>query len=84
MKVDLAGSSDEELANLVAQRCSGLGIVNKVTIYAARAGASARPFAIVSMDTRKAAENVCAVFGGRTVGNSVVVFLQPAAAAAPG
>ena len=85
LRVDLAGSSDQELANAVAARCSALGAVNRVTVYAARSGAPARPFAIVAMGTRAAAESVSATYGGRTVGNAVVVFLEAdAAPAAPG
>jgi hypothetical protein len=76
LKVDLARSSDEELAGAVAAHCAPLGTVTKVTVYAARAGASARPFAIIGMETREAAENVSASFGGRTVGSAVVVFLE--------
>lgn len=79
LKVDLARSSDEELASAVAARCAALGTVTKVTVYAARAGAPARPFAIVAMGTREAAENVSASFGGRTVGSAVVVFLEQVA-----
>ena len=78
MKLDLARSL-EELAGQVAERCSTLGAVIKVTIHPARSGSPARPFAIVSMETRAGAESVAAALGGRTVGNSVVVFVeQPA------
>ena len=83
LRVDVAGSSDEELAKVVAERCSALGTVSKVTVYAARSGAPARPFAIVAMGTRKAAEGVSARFGGRTVGSAVVIFLESSAAAVP-
>ena len=76
MKLVLARSSDEELAGGVAAHCAPLGTVTKVMVYAARAGASARPFAIIAMQTREAAENVSASFGGRTVGSAVVVFLE--------
>ena len=84
LKVDLRRSSDEELAALVAARCVPFGTVTKVTVYAARAGSPARPFAIVAMATREAAESVSARLGGRTVGSAVVIFLeQPSDAAAP-
>ena len=79
LKVDLAGSSDEELAKVVAERCSALGAVNRVTVYAARSGAPSRPFAIVAMGARQAAESVAARFEGRTVGNAALVFLEHAA-----
>ena len=79
LRVDVAGSSDEELAKVVAERCSALGAVNKVTVYAARSGAPSRPFAIVAMGARKAAESVAAKFGGRTVGNAALVFMEHAA-----
>jgi hypothetical protein len=35
------------------------------------------------MATRVAAETVAATFGGRTVGHSVIVFLEPPAEALP-
>jgi hypothetical protein len=76
LKVDLARASDKELAGAVAAHCAALGTVTKVTIYTARAGASARSFAIVAMGTREAAEKVSSSFGGRTVGSAVVVFLE--------
>ena len=76
LKVDLARSSDKELADAVAAHCAALGTVTKVTVYTARAGSPARPFAIVAMGTREAAEKVSSSFGGRTVGSAVVVFLE--------
>ncbi|HKA42955.1 MAG TPA: hypothetical protein VKF40_13290 [Burkholderiales bacterium] len=81
LQMDLARSC-EELAGEVGERCSALGQVIKVTAYPARSGASARPFAIVSMALRLEAESVAATFGGRTVGNSVVIFLEATAEAA--
>ena len=87
MKLELARSSDEEIARVVTERCAPLGAVARVTVYAARAGAPARPFALVAMGTRETAERVSTAFGGRTVGNAVIVFLEfgdaiPRAAAA--
>jgi hypothetical protein len=76
LKVDLAHSSDEALAGAVAALCARLGTVARVTVYAARAGAPARPFAIVAMTTREGAEKVSATFGGRTVGSAAVLFLE--------
>jgi hypothetical protein len=83
LKLDVARSSDEELADAVAERCSSLGAVGKVTVYSARGGTPARPFAIVAMGTREAAESVCARFGGRTVGSAVIVFLEQLAETIP-
>jgi hypothetical protein len=81
---DLARHSDAELADIVAERCSGFGSITRVTVYPARSGGAARPFAIVVMTTRDDAEGLSAAFGGRTVGNAVVIFLeQPVKSALP-
>ena len=76
LKVNLMRSSEAELAKEVTERCSSLGTVNKVTVYAANADASVRPIAIVGMGTREAAMSVSGMFDGRTVGSAVVVFLE--------
>ena len=80
---DLARHSDAELADIVTERCSAFGIITRVTVYSARPGGAAQPFAIVAMTTRAAAERLAEAFEGRTVGNAVVIFFdRPARSAA--
>ncbi len=79
LHVNLAVLTEKQLENVITEHCSFFGAVKDVTIYWSPNCPLARPFAMVSMETRGGTERLAAAFGERRIGRSVIVLLQHAA-----
>jgi len=75
LKVDLTGSTKEDLATTIAAYCGELGLVQSVVILYPT-GAKPRAFALVTMTSMEGREAVMNMFGDGRLGSMAVIRLE--------
>ena len=77
LAVDIAGSTDQELQQIIGERCAPCGSVVRVRVHVSRINSPSRPCAIVDMSTPEQAKRVADIFAATCIGKSVVILLGP-------
>jgi hypothetical protein len=70
LQVDLK-KTDRELAQIIATRCAGLGVVKSVKVHR-----DPSPFALIEMASRYESLELAGQYGGSTFGTSALVHLE--------
>jgi hypothetical protein len=76
LTIDMTHVSHQELADTLARYSSLFGAVTEVKVHPTPSAPTMRPYALITMGSRKEAERLAVAFGGRTIGRVVIVALQ--------